>query len=168
VVNDGGYAGRQRSGGFVTTQGTGTGRAFATADEIVVEAPFVAMPRALPTPAQFLVLRPVNLTLMRNVGVGNAVKRGLVKLLISGGRKLPLSLRRTVRIGTDSVQIVDVVTAPRGTRMASLECGRPFVGIHMASARYFEHAGLAAFAPRGVDVEALARTGEARLELEAT
>lgn len=165
-VNDGGYAGRDGSGGFVTTQGTGTGKATASAEEIVVDAPFVQMPRALPSPAQFLVLRPMNLTVMRSVGMGNAVKRALVRLLISGGKPLPLTLRRTVRIDGDGVSISDVVRAPRGTRMRELACGVPFVGIHMASARYFEHAELsaAAFAPRALDVEALARTGEARLE----
>lgn len=165
-VNDGGYAGEDDRGGFVTTQGTGTGRATVEGDRIVVEAPFVAMPRALPTPAQFLVLRPVNLTLMRSVGMGNAVKRALVRLLISGGKPLPLALRRTVRVDAEGVRIEDVVRAPRGTRLRSLACGVPFVGIHMASARYYEHAGLAAAAaaPRAVDVEALARTGEARME----
>ncbi|HLM68298.1 MAG TPA: hypothetical protein VK358_12255, partial [Longimicrobium sp.] len=164
LVNDGGFAGQDAGGAFVTTQGTGTGRAVVRGDEIVVEAPFVAMPRALPSPAQFLVLRPVNLTLMRSVGMGNAVKRGLVRLLISGGKARPLSVRRTVRVSADGVRVHDVVRAPRGTRLRALSCGRPFVGIHMASARYYEHAGLAAFAPRAVDLEALARTGEARME----
>lgn len=164
LVNDGGYAGQDARGGFVTTQGTGTGRATVSGDEIVVDAPFVAMPRALPSPAQFLVLRPVNLTLMRSVGVGNAVKRALVRLLISGGKALPLTLRRTVRLEGDTVRVSDVVRAPRRTRLRALACGRPFVGIHMASARYYEHAGLAAFEPRALDVEALARTGEARME----
>lgn len=169
LVNDGGYAGRDARGAFVTTQGTGTGKATVAGGEIVVDAPFVRMPRALPTPAQFLVLRPMNLTVMRSVGLGNAVKRALVRLLISGGKPLPLKLRRTVRVTADEVRISDVVTAPQGTRMRELECGRPFVGIHMASARYYEHAGLAAAAStaRAVDVEGLARTGRAELEVAA-
>lgn len=167
LANDGGYAGRDARGAFVTTQGTGTGRATVSADTITVDAPFVRMPRALPTPAQFLVLRPVNLTLMRSVGVGNAVKRALVRLLISGGKPLPLTLRRTVTVGAGEVRITDQVSAPAGARMRGLECGRPFVGIHMASARYYEHAGLAAaaFPPRAANVEELARTGKTGMEV---
>jgi hypothetical protein len=167
LVNDGGYAGRDAKGAFVTTQGTGTGKATVSADAITVDAPFVRMPRALPTPAQFLVLRPVNLTLMRSVGVGNAVKRALVRLLISGGKPLPLTLRRTVTVGADQVRITDEVSAPAGARMRGLECGRPFVGIHMASARYYEHAGLAAaaFPARAANVEELARTGKTAMEV---
>ena len=167
LVNDGGYAGRDARGAFVTTQGTGTGRATVSGDTITVDAPFVRMPRALPTPAQFLVLRPVNLTLMRSVGVGNAVKRALVRLLISGGKPLPLKLRRTVTVGDGQVRIADEVSAPAGAPMRALECGRPFVGIHMASARYYEHAGLAAaaFPARAADVEELARTGRTGMEV---
>ncbi|HET7462296.1 MAG TPA: hypothetical protein VFJ82_13670 [Longimicrobium sp.] len=167
LVNDGGYAGEDARGGFVTTQGTGTGRATVNGGEITVDAPFQAVPRALPSPGRFLVLRPVNLTLMRSVGLGNAVKRALVRLLISGGKPAPLSLRRTVRVAAEGVRIDDVLRAEKGTRLRSLECGRPFVAIHMASARYFESADLAAaaFEPRPVDVEALARDGEARASL---
>ena len=167
VYNDGGYVGQDARGAYVTTQGTGTGRATAAADEVRVEAPFQVMPRALPSPARFLVLRGLNLTAMRSLALGNALKRVLVRLLISGKKPAPLVLERTVRFAPAGVTVSDVVRARGRVRMRWLECGRPFVGIHMASARYFEgfEAAGAPGEARRMDVEALAGAGEARLEV---
>ena len=52
--------------------------------------------------------------------------------------------------------------------MRWIECGRPFVAIHMASARYFEGAAgtTAAWRPRRVDVDALHKNGELEHRLE--
>jgi hypothetical protein len=166
--NDGGYVGRDASGGYVTTQVTDLTRSVSVRrDEIRIEAPFYRMPRALPTPGRFLPLRLLNLTAMRSVRVGNAVKRGLVRMLIRAGKPAPLALERTVRFEAERVVVRDVVRSRPGVRLRWLEYGRPFVAIHMASARYYENADTAATVlhARRIEVERLSRDGEVQVEV---
>lgn len=168
LYNDGGYVGQDGTGRYVTTQHTDTSAACAAdVDSVAMHAPFYRMGRALPTPVKLLPLRVLNVTAMRHVGIGNAVKRGLVRLLIRGGIGAPVALRRTVRTGGDRVVIEDELRLSRGAPLRWLECGRPFVAIHMASARYYEHAAAAAAAwpPRRVDVQRLGRDGVVRQEI---
>jgi hypothetical protein len=139
VLLDGGYVAEEEGGRLLTTQGTGCATVgVVDAGRIALRAPFVAMRHAVPTPGRFLLLRLANLTLMRSVAVGNVVKAMLVRLLVRGGEEVSLVLERTVHVGGESVVIEDELRSDRPMRLRRLERGRPFVAIHMASARYFE------------------------------
>lgn len=165
VWDDGGYLGESEDGTVVTTQLTTRPAAVtAEADEIRLEAPFYHALRSLPTPARFIVLRALNLSLMRNIRIGNAVKRRLVRLLVSGKRPAPLRLERRVRFGASSIGIEDVVVASEGVELRSLQFGMPFSGIHMASAGYLQGAHLRlGREAQAVDVTPLRRIGEVRI-----
>ena len=164
AYDDGGYVCRTEAGRWWTTQMTGGAQVLPAdedADEVEIEAPFYVMLRAVPSPWRMLVLRAMSLTLFRSVRAGNAVKALLVRLLMGGRRRAPLALRRRVRFGVDVVRVEDEVQVTgRLPRLAWLEHGRPFVAIHMASARYREPgrrmAGLLP-APRRLSVDALAQ-----------
>jgi len=100
----------------------------------------------------------MNLTVMRSIRIGNLVKKLLVQLLMTGKRQAPLTLVRTVEFGTETVTVCDRISGRLSLRW--LECGRAFVAIHMASARYFEGAtGDGTVEIRRIDVEALNRSG---------
>lgn len=137
--DDGGYVGQLADGTQVTTQMTVLSRArTGEQDDIVLTADFYRVLHSLPTPFRFVVLRLLSLTVMRSIWVGNLVKRGLVRLLISGQQRYPMQLRRRVRFETRRVIVEDRLSKSPRLKVAWLEFGRKFVGIHMASARYFE------------------------------
>ncbi len=162
--NDGGYAGETEGGWRITTQVTDRRRpANVRPNEIELEAPFFRLCDAVPTPSRLLLLRLLNLTLMRSLALGNAVKALLVRLLISGKAAVPLRLTRRIRFEPAQVVVEDTLRVDGRLRLRWLEYGRPFVAIHMASARYFD-ASASVSRPTRVDVARLARQGELRVE----
>jgi hypothetical protein len=167
IWNDSGYVGQTSAGDYITTQVTDLDRPCKLAEnDVCVETAFFSLSRSTPTPGAFVLLRLMNLTLMRSIRVGNYIKKQLVNLLITAKRQAPLNLSRTVQFGEETITVTDRIKGRLPMRW--LECGRPFVAIHMASARYFEGAaGTAAWKSRRVDVDALNRYGnlEHRLEI---
>ncbi|HUE97275.1 MAG TPA: hypothetical protein VMN39_11480 [Longimicrobiaceae bacterium] len=162
LLDDGGYA-ASIGGRTFSTQITGAAAVLQRADDrITIEAPFHLVRHALPGPGRFILLRLLNLTVMRSITVGNAIKRLLVRLLITGRRPAPLVLRRTVRFRQHVVEVEDRVRAHRGTQVEWLRFGAPFRGIHMASAGY-SPAGASAVRVREVDAASLRSTGEVRV-----
>jgi hypothetical protein len=138
--NDGGYVGALGNRLLITTQITDKSRPYSVEKDLIAfDTPFYRMPRSQPTPFLFLVLRLLNLTVMRSIFLGNLIKGLLAGLLIRGKNKFPLFLHREVRYEPERVTIRDVLTLAKPADLRWLEYGRPFVGIHMASARYFEN-----------------------------
>jgi hypothetical protein len=159
VSDDGGYAGRDASGALVTTQVTvASPRVQASEREITIDADFCTVGQAVPTPAKFLLLRLLNLTAMASIGIGNAVKGLLVRLLIAGGKPAGLGLTRRIAFAGDSITVDDRIEGS-GVVLRSLECGHPFVAIHMASSRYYPGFAASAMPGRSIDVVALAANG---------
>jgi len=103
--------------------------------EITVECKFTPVLRRLPTPFQFIILRILNLTIMRNYGARDMVKQFLVKFLITGKMKHLGINRRVIKLGKD-LQIGDTPTLPPG--MNALHQTKPFSAIHMASQGYWQ------------------------------
>ena len=167
IWNDSGYVGQTSAGDYITTQVTDLDRPCKLGEnDVCVETAFFSLSRSSPTPGAFVLLRLMNLTLMRSIRVGNYIKKQLVNLLIRAKRQTPLNLSRTVQFGEEKIIVTDRIKGCLPMRW--IECGRPFVAIHMASARYFEGAaGTAAWKPRRVDVDALNRYGnlEHRFEI---
>ncbi len=159
--NDGGYVGGMGRV-IITTQKTDRSRkSRVELKEISIESQFYKMPRTLPNPPRFIILRILNLTIMRNVFFGNLMKKVLVKLLIRTGQRVGLSLTRTIRFEPTKILIKDRLTLARSINLRWLEFGRPFISIHMASANYFENSGIAkkALEPVAIDVPALLSRG---------
>jgi len=160
--SDGGYVGRLDRGEYITTQMTNLNPIVEiTADQMCIEVPFYVMLRSLPTPFRFLLLRILNLTLMRNLSLGNSFKALLVRLLISGKRRAPLSLKRRITFGQNQISIQDSFSLKGKLHLSWLECGRDFSAIHMASANYFENYAAASTTKDAqvVSVENLVETG---------
>ncbi len=137
IFNDCGYIGQTKYGAYVTTQITNKNQVSQLKNhEFNIEVPFFKMLQSNPTPFKFIILRLLNLTIMHNIMLGNLLKKWLVKLLISGKKKVPLMLNRTIKFEPNQVIITDSL---KGTlKLNWLKIGQEFVAIHMASSRYLE------------------------------
>lgn len=165
LFDDGGYMARIGNRDY-STQSTGTARVLRNnATQIVLEAPFHRVPRALPSPGRFLLLRLLNLTVMRSIGLGNLIKKLLVRLLITGKQRAPLVLERTIHFGEAGVRIEDRIHGRPGMRIESLQVGAPFRGVHMASAGYSWPAERI-IRPKQVDLGPLLSSGEVRVSTD--
>ena len=89
------------------------------------------------TPVRFTLLRILSITIMRNLTLGNWVKRLLVKMLITRKKPIPASVIRTISFRDNRVEIVDELRS-NNVRFRWLEYGRKFTTIHMASSGYFQ------------------------------
>ncbi|QIZ69373.1 hypothetical protein [Oxynema aestuarii] len=106
-------------------------------DILTVTAPLVAMHQQLPSLLQFIILRLLNVTIMRSLLLGNLVKKILVRLLITGQRVAPVSNRRTIHLGAN-LNIKDSWKEEQGKGFNRIEVKYPFSAIHMASQGYWQ------------------------------
>ncbi len=143
IGDDGGYAAVLADGRIATTQ-VPHGRATWSLDgaHADVRTPFCLLQRELPTPWRFVLVRLFGLVIawlppVLQTFCREWFKRALVTRLIAGSRTVPIVLERRVAFMADAVKVDDVVRATRPLRVTRLERGAPFVGIHMASARYY-------------------------------
>ncbi|KAB2876306.1 MAG: hypothetical protein HS106_09195 [Ideonella sp.] len=104
-------------------------------DDLVVEACIRSMPRRLPTPMQFLLLRLLCVTAFRWRGPREWVKRRLVAALISPQNPWPAANVRRIHLGAE-LSIDDRSELPAGYRR--LATSGAFVSIHMASQGYWQ------------------------------
>jgi hypothetical protein len=104
-------------------------------NEVRVSGPIVTMPKELPGPWQFIVLRFLSVTFFRFPMFRERIKRQLVKLLITGRKSWPCSNRRTIYLGKD-LRIEDQTELPSGYEQ--VKDVTYFVPIHMASQGYWQ------------------------------
>lgn len=168
ILNDGGYIGTTPEGRQITTQVTDRSiECCVSGTSVEIETAFFELSHPMPAPLQFIVLRVLNVSLMRSIRLGNFVKALLVKLLIRRRDPVAVRLTRRVTFAPDAIRVSDRVMAKGKLALATLECGKPFVGVHMASSRYFP--GFAASGQpdgKAMDVRRLAADGVADLEFE--
>lgn len=137
IYNDCGYAGRTNDGTFVTTQKLSPNIIKDERENIIkITVPFVNGNFLFPTPWKFLLLRLMNLTVMKSPYIGNKVKSILVRHLITGKKSFPMKLTRLMEF-KEKIHIKDTIRIEGLMDLQWLECGRSFFSIHMASARYF-------------------------------
>ncbi len=138
VYSDCGYVGRMTTGRAFSSQHEDHGRgAEVRAERIRVEGSFVEIARPTMKPLTFLLFRLFTLTAGRLPGVGRALKRLLVKVLIYHKRAVDLRLTRTIEFEDGAVVVSDHIAGPAGGLVASLRCHERFTTIHMGSSRYF-------------------------------
>jgi hypothetical protein len=132
-------------GGMVA--GTGTRIQFASqshcssnqvefqGDRLTVHSEFRPINRRLPTPPQFLVLRCLNLSVMRLTWLREWIKRLLVRLLITRKGRVVGRNIRSIKLGPN-VSIDDQQNLPSG--ITARGSGEFFTTIHMASRGYWQ------------------------------
>jgi len=138
VWDDCGLLGQTDRGGMISTQVSAPGQGWrAKPDSLELWGSFQPIKSSQPTPGNFLLLRLMNLTVMRLGFFNELVKKVLVRMLISGGSSLPLKRTRTLGFHPNQVVIHDCVEKTGRIKLKELRYGGKFSAIHMASSRYF-------------------------------
>ncbi len=160
VWDDCGLLGQTNRGVIVSTQITAPDQGWRlSGDSVELWGNFQPIKSSLPGPGNFLLLRLMNLTVMRVGFLNELVKKVLVRMLISGGSSLPLKRTRSLKFQPDQVVIQDNVEKTGSIRLENLRYGGKFSAIHMASSRYFSPGQSSALDLPELDVEALNRDG---------
>jgi hypothetical protein len=106
-----------------------------------IETPFVRSLHDEVTPLRMLVLRVLNLSVLRVQWLADLFRKLVVHRLISGIDPLTLHLERIITLEQDAVTVKDRIFSsapgfrPEGMRLFAC---RRITGAHMASARYFQ------------------------------
>jgi len=93
------------------------------------------------TPGRMLLLRLLNLTVLRSQLLGDLFRKIVVRHLMGEHPPSAVALERTVRVEGEHVQVRDRIIGRNGAKL--FRCRR-LTGMHMASSRYFQDAELAA------------------------
>jgi hypothetical protein len=105
---------------------------------VSTKARFIESRQEQVTPARFVVLRLLNLTVFRSLTLGAWVRRLIVRRLISERRYGPFTLSRTVTFGPADVTFDDEISTTEGAaQVTRVQLPRMHSSIHMGSARYF-------------------------------
>ena len=167
VWDDCGLLGQTNRGGTISTQTSTHVQSWQVGtNSLELWGNFQPIKSSLPGPANFLVLRLMNLTVMRLGFFNELVKKIMVRLLISGGGNLPLKRTRTLEFAKDSIRIHDRVEKTGSVKVKALRYGGKFSAIHMASSRYFTPNQANAQELPVLDVQVLNRDGVCTNELE--
>ena len=136
TVADGGMvAGKDTRIQFATQSHRPSNRVEFQGDRLTVHSEFRPINRRLPTPQQFLVLRCLNLSVMRLAWLREWVKRLLVRLLITRKGGVVGCNIRSIKLGS-TVSIDDQQNLPSG--IIARGSGEFFTTIHMASRGYWQ------------------------------
>ena len=139
IWDDCGYIGQLGSGQMISTQSyEQKPHCSYEGGTLLIKTSFYKVLHQTPAPWKFILLRVLNLTLMRNLRVGNMVKNWMIKLLITGKKRFSVTLRRNVTFSPEMVVVRDELFKPSRLKFRWLEYGRKFSTIHMASAKYFQ------------------------------
>jgi hypothetical protein len=110
-------------------------RVIHSEDHVEITAQITAMPKQLPGPFQFLIIRMLSLMLFRSGPIREWIKRRLVELLITKKNVWPVKTHRTISLGRE-LDIYDKYdNAPGYNLKPSMKV---FVPIHMASQGYWQ------------------------------
>lgn len=104
-------------------------------DQLEITSEITAMPKQLPGPTQFLLLRLLSLTLFRSAPVREWIKRRLVSMLITRRRHWPVRNQRSIHLGA-TLRVEDTTRLASGYQV--VDHAGSFVPIHMASQGYWQ------------------------------
>jgi len=136
VLRDAGVVVRDSRGRLGSTQGYNQDVCpVIEENSISIHAPIFSMPKRLPHPTQFIVLRLLCISLFRFSWTREWVKRLLVSLLITGTKPWPVFNRREIYLG-QTLSIKDKLDLTSGYKV--IKTLHEFVPIHMASQGYWQ------------------------------
>jgi hypothetical protein len=134
-VIDAGIVVRNNKGKLGSSQGNSQVEFKEEGGTLAIVADITPMPKMLPEPWHFLILRLMCFTVFRSPKLRECVKQFLVRLLITGSAPWSLKNRRTIQLGMD-LAIHDETEFSAGYERVDL--GHEFVPIHMASQGYWQ------------------------------
>lgn len=130
-LEDGGWVAKNGKGKWVSTQQIEQSRNFEGGE---FNASFFESNEAYPSPFQFMVLRFLSITIFKSNRLGNMFKRAIVKLLMTGKKKVDGNVRRKFDFLNSKIEIREYIKRPKN--YPNVEHGAKFKSIHMASSGY--------------------------------
>lgn len=136
VVIEAGVVVRHPRGQLASTQAFDPKNTFRLEGDVLsVDAYLVPIPKRLPSPWQFVVLRILGFTLFRFRIFREWVKLALVRFLISPRKQWPFVNKRRIALGSQ-IEITDEIQLPAD--FCRVDKVGAFVSIHMASQGYWQ------------------------------
>jgi len=142
VFGDDGFLGRVKKDLLTTQILNPKAKVSIGENRIEIEVPFMKSPRDVVTPLKFIALRVINLTVCKNIYLGNFIKKTLIRMLITKKKAYPVWLKREIVFGEREIEIRDILTKEKNIKFKSLDYGKSFFSIHMGSAGYFNFSQL--------------------------
>ncbi len=141
VFDDCGALGVNLNRKKITTQSTQLNNALRTEkNELECESFFYPIRDDLPNPLNYLVLRLMNLSVMRIGFLNEIIKKIMVSVLVKNNKRVNLIRTRRIKLKPQCIEITDTFKKLSNDQLAELSQGFKFTSIHMASARYFSPA----------------------------
>lgn len=106
-------------------------------NQLVVRASFYRSLHDEMSPPRMIVLRLLNLTLLRFQPLADLFRKLVVRRLMLGRETGPWSFERRISFEKDAVRIHDVIGGAAASKARLYRCRR-ITGVHMASSRYFQ------------------------------
>jgi hypothetical protein len=143
VFDDCGALAQVASGKMASTQHSTTDRSVSRDDDgYKCESAFFEVAHFQPNPFNMLVLRMMNLTIMRVDFLNEWIKKVLVKRLVKPSRKYSLFRKREITFSAKEIRINDIFHRASKVKINWFIQGKKFSSVHMASAGYFAPAQL--------------------------
>lgn len=128
---DGGLVGTLSNGKKVSTQVFQEGQTF---EQLEMTSSFYQLNNSAITPFKTIIIRLMSLTIFRSVGLGNLFKKQIVKLLMTGKRKVNGEVKRKFDFQEHKIIVSESVSG--SLRMDQITHPGKFKSIHMASSGY--------------------------------
>jgi len=152
---------RDKSGRLASSQYTNLTNKMEGADHrIVCDTSFYRVAQSQPNPWNILLLRLMNLTVMRLNWLNEWIKKVLVNILVKPSRQIPLRREREVSFKQNEVIIRDTFNRTSRYHLESLRQGIKFNSIHMASSRYYSPTDLSTRNKENLEIELLNAEGK--------
>ncbi len=144
----------------------------STGNRLLVQADFYQSLHDEVTPLRLVLLRLLNMTILRSQWIGDIFRKVIVKRIMGGRIKVPINLLREITVTPEWVRISDHISDGRKDASLSLReklfrCRR-ITGTHMASARYFQIQELEEVALDWIEEMPWFKDREIRNEIEVT
>lgn len=138
VFDDCGALAETRAGRWISTQATRLDNPFSLeAGKFEGQSGFYQMGRRLTSPLNYLVLRILNITIMRIGLLNEAVKKLMVSWLIAPDKPVQLNRMRNIEFLETQIKVTDHYSLRGKMRLKNLFHTGKFNSIHMASSRYY-------------------------------
>lgn len=157
---DAGYTALLGDGRVVSSQVYGASEVAVDDASIEMEKEFFEIAQVEMAPVKQLLLRTLNLTLLRFTFLSRWFKSAMVRLLITRKRGNRLTLRRRVDWNEDVIVVRDTIRAAAGVEVRELRAGGNYQAVTMASGSYAQPSHLECGTHRVVDARTLNQSHE--------
>lgn len=137
ILDDCGYIGKIKNNRFTSQIIDSKVQYKYDNNKLKLSKQFNKVSQNLPSPLKFIILRLMNVSIMRMKYFNKLIKNMLVKLLITYKAKIPIDMERHISFEDKTIRIKDKLTNNTGKSIEWISYGKKFTCTHMASSKYY-------------------------------